>query len=73
MGSLIINKVLPIRGSFNAFLQSSGPGGCNVSVNTADGEVIVYRLPYDTTTAMLFSQIKVALDSYCECIYTFMA
>ena len=66
LGTLIINKLIPIRGSFSALLQSNAPVGCNVSVNTADGEVIMFRLPYDTNTAKLFSHVKVALDSYSE-------
>ena len=66
LGTLVVDKLMPIYGSFDVTLRSSTPGGCNVEINNVNGEIIVFRLPYDTTTAMLFSQIKLAQNLYCK-------
>ena len=69
MGVLSVEALMPIRDVFSVNLQTSTPTGCNVEVHTTAGETFVFRLPYGTSTAMLFSQIKNAKDAYGRCGY----
>ena len=64
MGELSVDQLIPICGVFEVKLQSSIPSGCQVEVSSSRGTSLVYRLPYDTSTAMLFSLVKNAKEAY---------
>ncbi|XP_019858595.1 PREDICTED: uncharacterized protein LOC109586818 [Amphimedon queenslandica] len=67
LGSLSIHMLLPIYGMFTSVFRSSTPAGCHVEINF-HGETYVFLLPYDTHTALFFSQLTLAKDKYLSSI-----
>jgi phosphatidylinositol-bisphosphatase len=66
LGSLSVDMLMPIYGMFTVTIQSSTPAGCRVEVNV-HGDTVVFLLPYDTSTALFFSQVNLAKESYNAC------
>ena len=50
---------------FTSVFRSSTPAGCHVEINF-HGDTYVFLLPYDTHTALFFSQLTLAKDKYRE-------
>ena len=54
---------MPVYDIFTITIQSTTPLGCRVEINI-HGDTVLFLLPYDTSTALFFSQINIAKESY---------
>lgn len=63
-GCLVVCKLIPIIGSFSATLLTNNSADCDISINTNDGEVLIFRLPYDKVAEKWLSLLKTAMDMH---------